>query len=816
MQKPTLLYYTILQYQLENLELLHSKFNVIELSSPDQDTPQALAQADVILVPLGYYLNPEKIDKAKKLKIIASNTTGHPHIDVDYARSKGIEVVTLKDHRDFLSTITPTAELTWALIIMLTRNTLSAYKDVLKGNWNRRPFGGTKMLSRMSLGIAGLGRLGSMVASYGKSFGMKVKFYDPHVTRDDPEIEQVESLEELVSVSDIVSIHIPHQPDTDNLFNRELFKHFKKGAYFINTSRGELLNHEALLEALENKTLAGAAIDVFENEFSSGFQENFRNHPLLRYAQNHDNLIVTPHIGGSTIDAWKATEEFIIRKIIDVLKEVDTAESVRIQVKEKFNNQVWAIIPARGGSKTIPLKNIVSLNGRPLIDYVIEAAKASSCISRIICSTENAQIATLCKQRGIEVQERPFELAQDNASTKDVIADLIKRLMQKEKSIADILVLLEPTSPFVLPSHIDECVRMLQGNPGADSVQAITSIPPNHHAYNQRYIRDKEVHFQFEDERIKFFNKQLKPEFYVHGNLRVFKAKAILTREDLYGSRSLPYFIPRIYAMDVDGPEDLKVADALLKSGVVQAPYIMGKRSKKVRLQKKISAVINARLESSRVSRKMVRPFAGTTLIEIALEKLNSLNFFDHRFFAVAEDELKQRAAQYENIEVLERKPTAVAPGPHPPTVTFEHYMRIPTEYIFVINACSAFLSVETIRKAYDIFQVTDYPSYISVIPTRDWIFTPNGVALTHRDPYILQNTSDTEIFYKVSHSFYIVNRDNFIKTNGILWSLIPNDPYLIPITPQEAYDVDTEAQFELYSSLYESKMRTIEEISKS
>lgn len=202
----------------------------------------------------------------------------------------------------------------------------------------------------------------------------------------------------------------------------------------------------------------------------------------------------------------------------------------------------------------------------------------------------------------------------------------------------------------------------------------------------------------------------------------------------------------------------------------------------------------------------MVRPFAGTTLVEIALEKLDKLDFFEHRFFAVAEEELKKYARKYKNIEILERIPQAVVKGPHPAMVTFEHYTRVPTEYIFVINPCAVFLSIDTIKKAYDTFQSTDYLSYISVIPTREWIFTHGGIALTHKDPYALQNTSDGQIFYKASQSFYIINRDRFKKTNGLLWTLTPNDPYLIEMPQEEAYDVDTELQFLFAAFLYERK----------
>lgn len=328
MKKDKAIYYEMLNYQPENLKFLNENFEVIMLPNPLDDKPEILNQADIIFAPLGYYCGKDKIDQSPKLKIIASNTTGHPHIDVNYAAQKGIQVITLKGHDEFLNTITPTAELTWGLIILLTRKIFPAYQSVLKGSWNRRSFGGDYMLSRMSLGVAGYGRLGRMVANYGKSFGMKVRYYDPFVENEDVGVFRVNTLAELVSTSDIITIHIPHEPETENLFNDKIFSQFKKGTYLINTSRGELIDHNALLRCLQDGALAGAALDVMEKEFTTGFQDTLKNHPLWKYAQKHANLIITPHIGGSTIDAWKMTEEYTIKLIITALnREADKRQS---------------------------------------------------------------------------------------------------------------------------------------------------------------------------------------------------------------------------------------------------------------------------------------------------------------------------------------------------------------------------------------------------------------------------------------------------------------------------------------------------------
>ena len=325
--KRALIYYEILAYQPENLDLLNNNFDVTTVPDPSHDKEFQLEQAEIILAPLGYYVGKEKIDQMPHLKCIGSNTTGHPHIDVEYAAKKGIKVVTLKDHQDFLDTITPTSELTWGLIIALSRKMLPAARSVTNGNWSRWPFGGEHMLSQMRLGIIGLGRLGKKVAGYGRAFDMEVAYYDPYVDAEkvgfaSRDLELISRLEDLVSWADIITLHVPHEPETENLINRTIIGQFKPGSFFINTSRGELVDHDALLHALKGKAIGGAALDVLDGEFVPGFENRVLENALVQYARNNDNLIITPHIGGSTRDAWTLTQEFTIKKIIEYFENI--------------------------------------------------------------------------------------------------------------------------------------------------------------------------------------------------------------------------------------------------------------------------------------------------------------------------------------------------------------------------------------------------------------------------------------------------------------------------------------------------------------
>jgi len=316
---PTLVYYEILNYQASNRALMEDYFNVVTLPDPDYDTPEILERAEVILAPLGFTIGSEKIDSCPKLKIIGSNTTGEPHIDRAYAEAKGITVISLMGDNDFLATITPTAEHTWGLILAVTRRLPWAFEAVLNGTWRRWDFGAERMLSTMDLGIFGLGRLGRMVASYGVTFGMKVRFYDPYVNDPvQPHWKRAGTPEELVRSSDIVSLHVPLNDETNGLIDRKVLDQFKRGSYLINTARAEVVDKKALLEALQSKRLAGAGLDVLDGEYNKGF--NPSEHELVSYAREQDNLVITPHIGGSTIDAWRLTQERTIRRVISVFE----------------------------------------------------------------------------------------------------------------------------------------------------------------------------------------------------------------------------------------------------------------------------------------------------------------------------------------------------------------------------------------------------------------------------------------------------------------------------------------------------------------
>ena len=182
--------------------------------------------------------------------------------------------------------------------------------DSVKGyQWDREKFRGHNLYGQ-TLGIVGFGRLGKWVARYGKAFNMNVIYYDPYVDNDECEKK---SFDELLSKSDVISIHVPLNNETENMFDSSIFNKMKNSAYLINTSRGKIVNEDDLLKALEERQIEGYGTDVLADELE--FAKDFSNHPLVEYAKKNQNLIIVPHIGGMTYESRIATDVFIANKL---------------------------------------------------------------------------------------------------------------------------------------------------------------------------------------------------------------------------------------------------------------------------------------------------------------------------------------------------------------------------------------------------------------------------------------------------------------------------------------------------------------------
>jgi D-3-phosphoglycerate dehydrogenase len=299
------------------LTLLRSAGEVQLADVPSRDELiEGIFAAQVLWVRLRHRIDRRVMDAAPHLRVIATATTGLNHIDMEEAQRRGIRVISLRGETEFLRTIRATAEHTLALIFGLIRRLPPAYQHVLDGGWNRDLFVGRELHGKTA-GIVGYGRVGRMVAGYLTAFGVRVLVTDPRVHEAGAEGNiEFTSLDRLLETSDLVTLHVDLSPQTRGFFGAMQFVLMRAGAWFVNTSRGELIDEAALLQGLQTKRIAGAAVDVLFDENSSGMSMN----PLVAYARTHDNLLITPHIGGCTVESTEKTENFIAQRIVELLQ----------------------------------------------------------------------------------------------------------------------------------------------------------------------------------------------------------------------------------------------------------------------------------------------------------------------------------------------------------------------------------------------------------------------------------------------------------------------------------------------------------------
>lgn len=228
---------------------------------------------------------------------------------------------------------------------------------------------------------------------------------------------------------------------------------------------------------------------------------------------------------------------------------------------------IWAVVPARGGSKGIPGKNLANLGDMPLIGYVIAAGLRSSSIDRLLLSTEDQRIAEVGESLGAEVPfYRPAELAADEMPTIPCIQHILTELQSREGTLPEMVVLLQPTSPFVRPEQIDQAVTLLKANPHATAVTSVTELDHVCHPYS---IRQRDEHGWLKllhpDEAAEYPTRQAKPVYYACGNVYVTRTDTILNGHSFTGERCLPMVVDKASCIDIDTPEDLLLAEYIVR-----------------------------------------------------------------------------------------------------------------------------------------------------------------------------------------------------------------------------------------------------------
>lgn len=286
--------------------------SIIEVCKGD-----AKSDIEAIVCRLGKVLDAKFLEGFPKVKYIATITTGIDHIDLGYCEKNKIKIISLKGEEKFLKKIRSTPELTWGLVIALSRNLYEAIDHVKSGGgWRSEALFGNE-LSGKKLGIIGYGRVGRQLSKYAIAFGMTVLVNDTKKIENNNNKITVATKDKICSDADIIVISANADVNATKVLDANNIKNMKNNAYLINTARGSLIDEAELLDALKNKRIRGAALDVLADETKVGgvFESE-----LLKYSRNNSNLIITPHLGGSTFEAMGMTAEFLLKKLIKIYK----------------------------------------------------------------------------------------------------------------------------------------------------------------------------------------------------------------------------------------------------------------------------------------------------------------------------------------------------------------------------------------------------------------------------------------------------------------------------------------------------------------
>ena len=258
------------------------------------------------------YKIDEELLQGTNVNLINTCSTGMNHIDVEYCKKQNIKILSLTKDYELIKQLPSTSELAFGLMMSLLRSITQSKQHVSEYNWDYTRFIGREVKS-LTIGIIGYGRLGKMMYNYCKAFGANVKVYDPYKQdkmSDSFLLNTYCELTDMFKQCDVISLHVHVTNETKYMINKQLLGYSKKFPYIINTSRGEIVNEKDIVEALKNKVISGYGGDVVENEF-----DNLQSSPIIQAMNEGENIIVTPHTGGMTIEGQSRAYKWAIDKL---------------------------------------------------------------------------------------------------------------------------------------------------------------------------------------------------------------------------------------------------------------------------------------------------------------------------------------------------------------------------------------------------------------------------------------------------------------------------------------------------------------------
>ncbi|HET7855301.1 MAG TPA: phosphoglycerate dehydrogenase [Gaiellaceae bacterium] len=295
------------------VDLLQERFDVDV--DPDGDLAERIGDYDAIVIRSATKLDRELIERADRLKVIGRAGVGVDNVDVDAATRRGIVVANAPE-----STVISAAEHTIGLLLALSRNIAQAHAALKDGRWERSAHGGIELAGK-TLGVLGFGRIGQQVARRALGLEMRVVAYDPFVAKErfrELGVDRAESTDDVLAAADFLTLHLPLTPETTGYLDAEAFARMRDGVRVVNAARGELVDEQALLDALRSGKVGAAALDVFSAEPYSG--------PLLEL----DNVVVTPHLAASTEEAQDRAGVIVAEQVAAALEGALVTNAVNI------------------------------------------------------------------------------------------------------------------------------------------------------------------------------------------------------------------------------------------------------------------------------------------------------------------------------------------------------------------------------------------------------------------------------------------------------------------------------------------------------
>lgn len=368
----------------------------------EEELIKIIPQYDALMVRSQTKVTSKIIEAGKNLKIIGRAGVGVDNIDLNAATQRGIIVVNSPDGNTMAA-----SEHTIALMLAMARNIVPAALSVREGKWERSKFTGVELFKK-TLGIIGFGKIGHHVGEVAKALGMKILIYDPFTSREVVEKfggEYIDNLDNFWGRCDFITVHVPKTKDTINMINKDNIVKMKKGVRLINCARGGIINENDLKDAINSEYVAGAAVDVYENE------KDIANCPLL---QCSGNIVLTPHLGASTTEAQMNVAIDVAEQIKSVLSGGSASSAVNIpslrpdklepvkdymQIAENTGELVVQI--SNGVIKTIEITadgDLADLDIQPL-----EVAVLKGVLSSMLEGVNYVNAPVIAKNRGIDI-----------------------------------------------------------------------------------------------------------------------------------------------------------------------------------------------------------------------------------------------------------------------------------------------------------------------------------------------------------------------------------------------------------------------------